>query len=255
MVLVVAGCLTAATRLTAQTQPPAGGTGAGQSQPAGDAQKPTAAQPQSVPQSAPQGGSNPFPEDTSSVPIIPAKTAALPEGTNFGDGGSAASLPGDDLDPVRSPDDPPPPAANADDGSSSSSLSGLDQLLPAADDDSTGKRDKKGKLIKEPTHQEAASSDIDVGNYYLQTHNWRAALSRLQSAMVLDPDNPDVFWGLAEAERHLGDFANARADYQKVLDYDPDSRHGKDARKALKEPEIANGKNAPPDPSTLEFPK
>jgi Tfp pilus assembly protein PilF len=129
----------------------------------------------------------------------------------------------------------------------------LDKLLPGPDNEQT---DKKRKLsVKEPTHQEAASTDIDVGNYYVQTRNWKAALSRFQSAMVLDPDNPDVFWGLAETERHLGNFADARSHYQKVLDYDPDSRHGKDARKALKDPEIVNGKNAASSPPTPELPR
>ena len=67
--------------------------------------------------------------------------------------------------------------------------------------------------------------------------------------MVLAPDEPEVYWGLAEADRHLGNFAQARAYYQKVLDYDPDGPHGKGARKALKEPEIANAKSvAPPAP-------
>jgi tetratricopeptide (TPR) repeat protein len=50
-----------------------------------------------------------------------------------------------------------------------------------------------------------------------------------QSALVLDPYNPDVYWGLAECERHLGDFADARANYKKVMEYDPGSRHAKDA--------------------------
>jgi len=62
--------------------------------------------------------------------------------------------------------------------------------------------------------------------------------------MVLDPENPDVYWGLAEAEQHMGDLADARAHYEKVLDYDPDGPHGKQARKALKDPEIANAKSA-----------
>lgn len=242
--LVFGCCLATGLQLAAQT--PAAGSGAGQGAPAGDAQKPAAAPPQS--------GSNPFPEDTSTVPVIPAKTSALPEGLDRGADSSVTSLPGEDLDPVRSPDDPPPAAADAGDGNFSSSLTGLDKVLPAAADDSTDKRDKHGKL-PEPAHKETASSDIDVGNYYVQTHNWKAALSRFQSAMVLDPANPDVFWGLAETERHLGDFADARAHYQKVLDYDPDSRHGKDARKALKDPEIANGKNAASTPSTLQLPK
>jgi hypothetical protein len=61
---------------------------------------------------------------------------------------------------------------------------------------------------------------------------------------------------LAEADRHLGNLADARANYEKVNEYDPDSRHGKDARKALKEPEIANGKNsAPSQPPSIETPK
>ena len=58
--------------------------------------------------------------------------------------------------------------------------------------------------------------------------------------MVLAPDEPEVYWGLAEANRHLGNFAEAKANYQKVIDYDPDSKHAKDAKKALKEPELAN---------------
>ena len=60
--------------------------------------------------------------------------------------------------------------------------------------------------------------------------------------MVLDPENPDVYWGLAEAERHLGQFAEAKANYLKVMEYDPDSRHSKDAKKILKEPEMTNAR-------------
>ncbi len=68
--------------------------------------------------------------------------------------------------------------------------------------------------------------------------------------MVLNPENPDAFWGMAEAARHLGDFASARSYYQKVFDYDPDSKHGKEARKALKDPEIANAQAAKTTPAT-----
>jgi tetratricopeptide (TPR) repeat protein len=57
---------------------------------------------------------------------------------------------------------------------------------------------------------------------------------------VTDPDNPDVYWGMAEAQRELGDFAKAKANYLKVVGYDPDSKHGKEAKKLLKEPELAN---------------
>jgi tetratricopeptide (TPR) repeat protein len=177
---------------------------------------------------------------------MPSKgTVVLPEGTYNGDengsGRGRVPLPGEDADPVRSPDDPAPAAGSGQEQVSSSSLAGLDKLLPGPDDDQS---DKKRKLtVKEPTHKEAASTDIDVGKYYLQTRNWKAAQSRFESAMVLDPENPEVYWGLAETERHLGDFADARAHYLKLLDYDPDGPHGKEARKALKDPEIANAKS------------
>jgi tetratricopeptide (TPR) repeat protein len=153
-------------------------------------------------------------------------------------------LPGDDLDPVRSPDDPAPAAASDQGEASSSSLSGLDRLLPKPEDEQQEK--KKKLLFKEPTHEQAATEDVNVGGYYLQTRNWKAALSRFESALVLDPENPEVYWGLAEAQHHLGDFASAKANYMKLLDYDPDGPHGKQARKELKDPAIANAHNAVP---------
>lgn len=236
--LVVVGSLAVCLAGLHAQAPAAGNTAAsGQNKPAGETPKPA---------SAPQSSANPFPEDTNNVPVLPSKAAPpLPAGTYYGDDNPAIPLPGDDLDPVRSPDDPPPAAASAEGDSSSSSLAGLERLLPQPGD---GQPEKKKKLLfKEPTHEEAASKDIEVGGFYLGTKDWKGALSRFESALVLDPENPDVYWGLAEAERHLGNFAGARANYLKVVDYDPDSRHGKDARKALKEPEIANA--ASPAPS------
>ncbi|MGA3346949.1 MAG: tetratricopeptide repeat protein [Terracidiphilus sp.] len=231
--LVLAGCLTAAPWPSAQSPAANDPAATGQSKPADASQKPAAPS---------QSSTNPFPEDTSTVPVMPSKgTPALPEGTYYGAESAPLPLPGDDLDPVRSPDDPAPDTASGHPEESSSSLTGLASLLLPPDDDQPSK--KRKLTVKEPTHQEAASKDIEVGGYYIETKNWRAALSRFESAMVLDPENPDVYWGLAEANRHLGNLADARANYQKVAEYDPDSRHGKEAIKALKEPEIANGKN------------
>ena len=244
--LIVAGFLMVAPRLPAQA--PASGDPApsGQSKQAADAQKPAGAKPQPE--------SNPFPEDTSTVPVMPTKTTpALPEGTYYEPESPGIPLPGEDLDPVRSPDDPAPAAGSGKTEDSSSSLTGMEKLLPPPDDNQP---EKKRKLaVKEPTHQEAASKDIDVGGYYLQTKNWRAALSRYESALVLDPENPEVYWGLAEAERHLGDFADARTHYLKLLDYDPDGPHGKEARKAMKDPEIANAKATATGQPAAEAPK
>jgi tetratricopeptide (TPR) repeat protein len=190
-----------------------------------------------------QTNQNPFPEDTSTVPVMPSRdnpNVALPP---TAEDKQRIDLPEDDVDPVRSPEDAGA-AAEAGESGSSSSLSGIGNLTPGPDDDSVqpGKRNKRGSQIDEPEHHETAAEDENVGNYYLDNKDWKAALSRFQSALVLDPDNPDVYWGLAESERHLGNLADARTNYQKVVAYDPDSHHGKDARKALKEPEIANAK-------------
>ena len=96
-----------------------------------------------------------------------------------------------------------------------------------------------------PEHKETAQEDESVGSYYLDQKNWRAALSRYQSALVLDPENPDVYWGLAESQRHLGDMTRAKANYIKVMEYDPGSKHAKEAKKLLNEPEMANAPAAP----------
>jgi hypothetical protein len=245
--LVLASCLMAAPRFLAQAPSPGG---SGQTKPAGNAQKPAAtpqqsspqASPQANPQTSPQAGANPFPEDTSTVPVMPSKlTPDLPPGTFNESDSDRISLPGEDLDPVRSPDDGGAAGGSVQELESTSDVKSLDSLLPGPGDDETGKRKKNDDAI-EGLPKETSQEDITVGKYYLDTKNWKAALSRFQSALVLAPEEPEVYWGLAESERHLGDFAEARANYLKVIEYDPDSRHAKDAKKALKEPEMENAK-------------
>lgn len=205
--------------------------------------KPQAAQKTASP---PQSQANPFPEDTNEVPVLPAGNVPSPSSAAAN---GEVSVPARDLDPVRSPDDLLSDASPGANPNFSSSTTGLDDILPKPDDSQPGKG-KDADIA--PVHQETAKEDISVGNYYLDNHDWKGALSRFQSAMVLSPDDPDVYWGLAECERHLGDLADARAYYLKVAEYDPTSRHGKDARKALKDPEIANAQkpgSAQPSPT------
>lgn len=215
---------------------------AGQTPPANPQQKP----PSTTQQAPAPKGTNPFPEDTNNVPVMPSKVAApVPEGSYGGDDSVRLPLPSDNADPVRSPDDVAAPADSGASDAWSSSQSGLQKILPGDNDDQP--QGKKKKLaVQEPEHQETSKEDIQVGGYYLESKNWKAALSRFESAMVLSPDEPEVYWGLAESDRHLGKFAEARTYYQKLLDYDPDGPHGKAARKALKDPEIANAKAAAP---------
>jgi len=238
--LIVACCM-AGTVLYAQAPgngSGSGGSGSGQDNAsAASRNAPAAQQPARTEQQTKQ---NPFPEDTSSVPVIPTGNAPnLPPGV--GDAGSRMPMPSADHDPVRSPEDAGQAAEDQEQGSSSS-LAGMGNLLPTPDDDTQpGKHNRKGEQIV-PEHHETAKEDEDVGNYYLDNKDWKAARSRFESALVLDPENPNVYWGLAESQRHLGDFASARANYLKVVEYDPDSHHAKEARKALQDPAIANAK-------------
>ena len=228
--VLLAGFLSAASVLAGQQKPADNPPQSAQSPPA-NSQKP--AQPAN-------SSGNPFPEDTAAVPVMPnANTAAQPE-ANENIGAGRISLPAQDTDPARSPDESEPPAPSLPGNESTSSVPDIDRIQPKDDEDTK----HKGKQKDAPEFQETASADIEVGKYYIERKDWKAAFSRFQSAMILDPENPDVFWGMAESARHLGDFASAKSYYLKVVDYDPDSRHGKDARKALKDPEIANAQNS-----------
>jgi|CZKF01.1.fsa_nt_gi hypothetical protein len=254
--LVLAGCMTARPRLLAQA--PAAGDTKGQSTPPGESQKPAAGAPQ--PGTGSNSSSNPFPEDTSTVPVMPSKILPpLPQGTFHAEEREADStpvpLPGEDTDPVRSPDDPVPAVTIGSDTNSSSSLSGLERLLPRPEDDDQPSGKKRKLIVKEPAHKEAASKDIEVGSYYLDRKNWKAALSRFESALILDPENPEVYWGLAVAEHHLGDYAHAKEHYLKLLEYDPDGPHGKQARRELKDPALEKAQSGQPGLPAAATPK
>jgi hypothetical protein len=191
------------------------------------------------PAQKPPAESNPFPEDTNNVPVVPTngEPATAPAPPPVTDEGSAVttSLLKSDSDPVHSPDDPDPESAGANSGFSSSLSGSPDINIP--DEPKTGKRKKTDEP---PVHQVTAKDDESVGEFELSRKNWKAALSRYQSALVTDPENPDVYWGIAESQRQLGDYANAKANYLKVMEYDPDSKHAKEAKKLLKDPQLAN---------------
>ena len=190
----------------------------------------------------PPAQSNPFPEDTGNVPLMPnGSTPATPELP--ASAAAPSTLPKADVDPVRSPDDPQGDA-DAEAGGFSSSSAGLNNVMPPPDTDINTRSGRKGRGAAAPDHQESAQEDEKVAAYYLDNKNWRAALSRYESAVVLDPENPEVYWGMGEAQRHLGKFAEAKAAYQKLIEYDPDSKHGKEAKKLLQSPELANAPTA-----------
>lgn len=227
--VVLAGCLMATTVVQAQ---------AGQGKTDKNAKKGVPVQ--TTPQTSAPADANPFPGDTTDVPVMPTKvTPDIPQGTYSEMDRAGASLPEEDVDPVRSPDQAGTADGEVHEMESSSDVKSMDSLLPGPGDDESGKK-KGGVIGDEP--KETAKEDISVGKYYMDQKNWRAAQSRFQSALVLSPDDPEVYWGLAESARHLGKVADARGYYEKVMEYDPDSKHAKEAKKLLGEPEMAGGK-------------
>ena len=217
-------CLAAAFPAFAQSTPP-------QQPKPGDQQKPAA---------KPPAEANPFPEDENTVPVMPSGNSAATPAPSYA--AAPPVLPSDDADPVRSPDEPTGGTAGpSSDWSDSASAVPMDRIEPPPDEQRRKGRHKGDDQLEEPeVHKETAKEDESVGSLYLDQHDWRGALSRYESAVVLDPENPDVYWGLAEAQRNLRQFPAAKANYLKVMEYDPDSKHAKEAKKRLQEPELAN---------------
>jgi tetratricopeptide (TPR) repeat protein len=187
---------------------------------------------------------NPFPGEDPNAPIIPVDPgsgsgsdsgANWHRGPNSGSGsdsGASARRDADpDGDPVRSPDGN---VHYAEDDRFSSSRSGV-SLAPAGDDSEV----KPGQSARSKTREQQIKEDLDVGEFYLSRKNWKGAQARYQSAFVLDAENPDTVWGLAEAERHLQLYKEAEGHYKLFLSYEPDGRRGREARKALEEVEAA----------------
>jgi len=78
-----------------------------------------------------------------------------------------------------------------------------------------------------------AAKDIEVGYYYLQDKNYRAAESRLQEALELKPDSAPALVGLAQAQQKLGKNEDARRDYEAYLKLEPNGPDAEKAKKAL----------------------
>ena len=224
----------------------------GESAPQAPAKPQTQGKPNSpnVPATTPApagGGDNPFPGEDSNAPIIPVDPSPG-SGPGYRPDAGREPYPGrpggetgwtpparrdadPDGDPVRSPDQP---GVVTDDGFSSS-REGMPSSLPSEDDSDA----RPGKSVKNKTREQLIQEDLDVGGFYLEKKNWKAAQPRFTAAYGLDKENPDVVFGLAESERHLQLYKDAAEHYSLFLSYDPQGPHGRAARKALSEVESA----------------
>jgi tetratricopeptide (TPR) repeat protein len=88
-------------------------------------------------------------------------------------------------------------------------------------------------LTEEQKKSKQAAEDIEVGYFYMNKKNYRAAESRLQEAVELKPEAAAGWVGLAQAQQKLHKDEAARQSYETYLKLNPDSAGADQAKKAL----------------------
>ena len=78
-----------------------------------------------------------------------------------------------------------------------------------------------------------AAHDIDVGETYLATNNFDSARERFEEALRLTPDNPLIWFRLAQALQGMQRLDPARLYYKKYLEAQPKGKFAKDAKKSI----------------------
>ncbi len=86
-----------------------------------------------------------------------------------------------------------------------------------------------------PYNPKLARKDAQIGDFYLDSGNYRGAYDRFLEANRSDPGNAEAVFGLAESARHLSHTDEAIRNYRLYLSALPNGPHAKEVRKALKE--------------------
>ena len=87
-----------------------------------------------------------------------------------------------------------------------------------------------------------AAHDINVGETYLSANNFDAARERFEEALRLTPDNPLIWFRLAQALQGMQRLDPARLYYRKYLEAQPKGKFAGNAKKAISEIDWVLGK-------------
>lgn len=90
----------------------------------------------------------------------------------------------------------------------------------------------EGGYIHDP---QLAEKDVKVGNFYLQTRDYKGAYDRFLEATRVAPENGNAVFGLAESARGLNKTQEAITNYSIYLQAFPKGKKAKDAEKSLTE--------------------
>ena len=89
------------------------------------------------------------------------------------------------------------------------------------------------KLAKVEDLDAREEDDIQVAKYYLDDGDYPGAYARAQDAVRLYPDDAEAHFYLAEAARRLKKTTEAKAEYTRSLQLDPDGPHAAAAKRGL----------------------
>jgi len=123
---------------------------------------------------------------------------------------------------------PNTPADSGDPSYSSSRVKGLD--LPSAD--SAAAPEAATPMTFNPR---LARKDAQIGDFYLESGNYKGAYDRFLEANRSDPGNAEAVFGLAESARRLQHRDEALRNYRLYLSALPNGPRAKEVRKALRE--------------------
>jgi outer membrane protein assembly factor BamD (BamD/ComL family) len=78
-----------------------------------------------------------------------------------------------------------------------------------------------------------AQKELQVGNYYFKTGNYRAALGRFREAVKWNENYAEAYLRMSEAHDKLKDTVAARKALEKYLELEPNGKQAEQARKRL----------------------
>lgn len=213
-----------------QQNPPAQGTpsqsqkkdqpkkGAAQENPFPEAQSEAAAH-----QSQPDSGSEPNAPQPQTAPQNPSGNKTADQNPFPQQQSEKAAHQTDAPDTTR-----PSTYSGGDQGYSSSRVKGLD--LP--DDSAAASAPAIPTAL--PYNPKLARKDAEIGDFYMESGNYKGAYERFLQANRSDPGNAEAVYGLGESARHLDRPDEALRNYRLYLAALPNGPHAKEIRKAMK---------------------
>lgn len=131
------------------------------------------------------------------------------------------------------PANQPPPRSDSDPGVSSSTDTRIDLSPPAGDAKMHPNSEVDDVMEMHPYNPHRAEKDIEVGDFYFNLKNYKAAESRYESALKYKPNDAEATYKLGESQEKLGEKEEALASYKSYLKILPYGPRAKDAEMSI----------------------